>query len=58
MLQNIDTSKARIYWRNGDVEYFDDQAHAWQVYLWIALVCPVAFRGAGDTTPVYPHDYR
>jgi hypothetical protein len=57
-LGTVDTSKARLCYPDGRASYFDDQA--------LAYLCRVAgpaqgvraaFRGANDTTPIYPWDY-
>lgn len=56
------TTEARVYVKtNGEipfvVEHCEDDRAAYR--LWLALPAGVkaAFRGAGDTTPVYSHDY-
>ena len=44
-----DTTKARLYSRNGAVDYYEDQSLAYMVW----LGTQTAFRGANDTRPVY-----
>ena len=52
----IDTSKARLYYADGHVQHWDDQALAFAVWLALPKGVRVAFRGANDTRPVYPWD--
>ena len=53
--------KAKLYvrWRNGTktVEEYNDQSLAYFVYLGLPKGVRAAFRGAGDTRPVYAWDY-
>jgi hypothetical protein len=49
--------KARIYYRNGRISEYDDQREAYAVWLALPKGVRAAFRGRGDTTPVYSHDY-
>lgn len=53
--------KAKLYirWRNGasEVREYDDQALAYAVWLGLPKGVRAAFRGAGDTRPVYGWDY-
>jgi hypothetical protein len=51
-----DTSKARLYRADGLVDHFDDQKLAYRVWLAAPKGTRLAFRGAGDERPVYPHD--
>lgn len=53
----VDTSKARLYYPHGLVRHYDDQTLAYQVWLALPKGQRAAFRGAGDTTPVYSWDY-
>ena len=53
----MDTSKARLYFRDGTITEYDDQCLAYAVWLAIDRDTPVAFRSKGDNTPVYPWDY-
>lgn len=52
-----DVSRTRIYYKDGTVEHFDDPTVACDVYLSLAKGHRAAFRNAGDSTPVYSHDY-
>lgn len=53
----MNASKARLYYRDGRIESYEDQRLAYAVWLALPRGIRVAFRGAGDTTPVYSHDY-
>lgn len=52
-----DTSKARLYFVDGRIEHYEDQKLAYAVYLALGKGIRCAFRGKGDTTPVYSWDY-
>ena len=52
-----DTSKARVYYQGGHVEHFDSQSEAYQTWLGLPKGVRAAFRAAGDTEPVYAHDF-
>lgn len=52
-----DVSKARIFHLNGRREEYDDQKHAYSVWLAVDPGTLVAFRGKNDLTPVHPKDY-
>lgn len=56
MLRAIDTSKARIYFANGEVEHFRSQVFAGLVWLMVPRESKVAYRAPGDTRPVQPWD--
>lgn len=56
MLRPIDTSKARIYYSNGEVESFRNQVFAYTVWLSLPKAVKVAFRGKNDMRPVCPWD--
>lgn len=53
--------KAKLYirWRNGheEVREYQDQALAYAVWLALPKGVRAAFRGAGNTRPVYDWDY-
>lgn len=53
----IDTSKARVYYSNGNVYQTPDDRVAYRMWLNAPKVVRAALRNAGDTTPVYSHDY-
>ncbi len=53
----IDYSRSRIYFPNGRVRHYKDQAMAYQLWLRLPKSTRAAFRAAGDRTPVYSHDY-
>ena len=55
--KKVDTTTARLYFHDGRVTHYDDQALAYFVWLHLPKGIRVAFRGANDTTPVYPWDY-
>jgi hypothetical protein len=48
-----------IKWRNGQVELrkYADQAEAYAVWLALPKGVRAAFRGAGDSRPVFSWDY-
>ncbi len=48
---------ARIYYRDGRVSTFVDERLAYQVWLSLPRGTRAAFRGKGDTRPIYPWDY-
>ena len=52
-----DCSKARIYFTDGRVQHYGDQALAYAFWLALPKGVRAAFRGANDTQPVYPWDY-
>lgn len=49
--------KARLFFPDGRVSHFDDQKLAYAVWLALPKGVRSAFRGANDTTPVYPWDH-
>ena len=51
----FETEYARIYYRDGTVAPY--QALAYAVWLALPKGTKAAFRGKGDQTPVYPHDF-
>jgi hypothetical protein len=53
----IDFDKARLYYLDGRVEQYSDQALAYSFWLGMKKGVRVAFRGIGDQTPVYAYDY-
>lgn len=53
-----DISKARLIYPGDRVYHYDDQKLAYAIYLESPKGVRIAFRGAGDKTPVYNHDYR
>ena len=50
-----DTSKARVYYADS-VSEFDTDKLAYAVWLGMGKGICCAFRGAGDTRPIYPWD--
>jgi len=50
-------SKARIYFPDGWIEQFDNQALAYAVWLALPEETHAAFRGINNGLPVYPWDY-
>lgn len=52
-----DTTKARLFHQNGEVSTFDEDRTAYAVWLATPKGVRIAFRGIGDKTPVYSHDY-
>lgn len=50
-------NRARIYFADGHVEYFDNQVFAFALWLALPKGIRAAFRGRGNTTPVYPWDH-
>ena len=48
---------ARIYYRDGRVVEFTQQTPAYQTWLALPRGIRAAFRGPGDTRPVYSWDY-
>jgi hypothetical protein len=52
-------TKLYIKWRNGQVELrkYDNQEEAYAVWLALPKGVRAAFRGAGDTRPVFSWDY-
>lgn len=57
MTTNGDTTKTRILFRDGRIIEYDDYRLAYSVYLSLPKHVRAAFRGAGDKTPVYNHEY-
>jgi hypothetical protein len=55
--RGADLTKARLFYSNGHVAAYDDQKMAYAVWLGQPKGVHVAFRGKGDETPVYSHDY-
>ena len=55
-MERVDCSKARLYFADGRVFYYDDQRLAYFVWLHLPQGIRVAFRSADDTRPVYPWD--
>jgi hypothetical protein len=51
------TDKARIYRSDGSVTEFEDQQLAYFIWLNAPKGVRLAFRGKGDTRPVYPWNY-
>lgn len=49
--------KARIYYQDGTIQYFDDQKIAYAVWLALPRRIRAAFRGADDSRAVYSWDY-
>ena len=52
-----DTTQARLYYPDGRIESYESQRLAYAVWLALPRGVRVAFRGKGDSTPVYAHDY-
>ncbi len=52
-----DLDQARIFYPDGRIVRYDDQKLAYSVWLALDKGVRAAFRGRGDATPVYPHDY-
>lgn len=53
----VQIDKSRIYYQDGLVRHFYNPQVAFAIYLSLPKGVKVAFRSAGDTTPVYSHDY-
>lgn len=51
-----DTTKARLFYSDGEVAEYDDQALAYQIWLAMPRGVKIAFRGKDDTRPVYSWD--
>lgn len=51
------TDCARIFFADGGVSTFDNDAMAYSVWLALPKSTRAAFRGIGDTRAVEPHDY-
>jgi hypothetical protein len=56
-LEQGGSTTARIFHPNGRVDHFQDQALAYALWLGLPKGVRAAFRGANDSTPVYPWDY-
>jgi hypothetical protein len=54
---SVNVRKARLYFPNGRVSHFDNQALAYAVWLSLPKGVRSAFRGKKDPTPVYPWDH-
>jgi hypothetical protein len=54
---DIDTAKARLHYPDGRVVHYGDQTLAYRVWLALPKGVRCAFRSAGETRPVYAHDY-
>jgi hypothetical protein len=54
---SADARKARIYYRDGRTEHYNDQKLAFAVWLALPKGVRAAFRGANDNRPVYPWSY-
>jgi hypothetical protein len=52
-----DLTKARLFFRDGSVNTYADQKLAYAIWLGLPNGVCCAFRGIGDATPVYSHDY-
>lgn len=55
-----DTTMARVYVKNSGmvvVHHFESDADAYRLWLGLGKGVLTAFRGAGDVTPVYSHDF-
>lgn len=52
-----DVTKTRLFFSDGLISSYDDPKLALDVYYGLPRGIKVAFRSAGDKTPVYPHDY-
>jgi len=50
-------TSARIHFRNGRVAKFTNQQLAYRTWLSLPRGIRAAFRGKGDTRPVYAWDY-
>jgi hypothetical protein len=48
------TDKARLLFSDGRIEHYTDQRLCLAVWYALAKGVRAAFRGAGDTRPVYP----
>lgn len=51
------TAKARIFYPDGRIDEYDDGALALKIYYALPRGVKAAFRAAGDTNFVYPHDF-
>lgn len=49
-----DTKKARLFYSGGSRDEFHNQQLAYEIYMGARKGVRIAFRGKGDTTPVYP----
>lgn len=56
-IQTVPPPPARIHFRNGRVVEFTHQTLAYQTWLSLPRGVRAAFRGKGDSRPVYPWDY-
>jgi hypothetical protein len=52
-----DLAKSRIYYKDGRIEEYVRQGEAYGLWLALPRGVRAAFRGAGDATPVYSHDF-
>lgn len=57
MKNRVDTTKARLYYRDGTVKHYEDQKLARQIWLATAVGAMIAFRAANDSEPVYVWEY-
>ena len=48
---------ARLFYSDGRIARYADPRLAYAVWLGAPRGMRIAFRGPGDDTPVYPHDY-
>jgi hypothetical protein len=55
--KGADLTKTRLFYRTGYVATYSDAALAYSVWLSTPKGNGIAFRSAGDATPVYGHDY-
>lgn len=55
--KGADLTKARLFYSDQQVECYSDQKLAYQIWLSLRKGIRCAFRGIGDATPVYSHDY-
>lgn len=52
-----DSTKTRLFYSDGRIDGYDDPKLAYAVWLELDKGIRVAFRSAGDITPVYHQDY-
>lgn len=55
--KGADLTKTRLFYRNGYVATYSNAALAYSIWLGAPKGTGVAFRAAGDATPVFGHDY-
>jgi hypothetical protein len=56
-IKAADVAKARLFYSNGHVATFKTNQEAYALWLAMPKGYRIAFRGIGDSTPVYSQDY-